>query len=85
MKDSSSLNSGLYVHFGSKLEDSVDMFRCQNTRRQDLMGIPALRLHKGGYSLCADHFEDSQFTCPAERNRLTHSAVPTLFQVQVPT
>ena len=64
MKDS---DSGLYVHFGSKVEDSVDMFRCQrwvqNTRRQDLMGIPALRLHKGGYSLCADHFEVCVCVC----------------------
>ena len=30
------------------------------------------------YTVCANHFEDSQFMNPAQKNRLIHNAVPTL-------
>ena len=30
------------------------------------------------YTVCANHFEDSQFMNPAQKNRLVHNAVPTL-------
>ena len=29
-------------------------------------------------TVCANHFEDSQFMNPAQKNRLIHNAVPTL-------
>ena len=30
------------------------------------------------YTVCANHFEDSQFMNPAQKNRFIHNAVPTL-------
>jgi hypothetical protein len=63
-------------------------FRCKlwvkNTRRADLLGKNVADLNTKGYYLCANHFEPSQFTIPAERKRLNWNAVPTLFDVPNP-
>ena len=34
------------------------------------------------YTVCANHFEDSQFMNPSKKNRLIHNAVPTLIVQQ---
>ena len=56
----------------------------QNTRREDLLGLTTAELRSRGFRLCSDHFEDSQFNCPAERRSLVWNAVPTLFSVPNP-
>jgi hypothetical protein len=61
----------------------VFYFRCRkwviNCCRADLDGKSAEELNKL-YYLCADHFEDTQFT-NISHNRLNWNAVPTLFNV----
>ena len=54
----------------------------QNTRRDDLRTVPLERLYT--YELCSNHFENSQFTNPERKNRLTKHAIPTLFNVPNP-
>ena len=41
------------------------------------------KLHKQ-YRVCQEHFEESQFMNPAVKNRLIHTAVPTIIAVQNP-
>ena len=48
-----------------------------NLRREDLMEYSTEQLY-AQYTVCANHFEDSQFMNPAQKNRLIHNAVPTL-------
>ena len=48
-----------------------------NLRREDLMKYSTEQLYVQ-YTVCANHFEDSQFMNPAQKNRLIHNAVPTL-------
>ena len=54
-----------------------------NSGRGDLNGFTTERLNKT-YSLCAAHFEDSQFMNIKEKRRLIWNAVPTLFDVPNP-
>ena len=54
----------------------------QNSRRQDLLNRSPSYLTTN-CKLCAEHFEDSQFTNPS-KNRLNWNAVPTLFSVPNP-
>ena len=48
-----------------------------NLRREDLMKYSTEQLY-AQYTVCANHFEDSQFMNPAQKNRLIYNAVPTL-------
>ena len=41
------------------------------------------KLHKQ-YRVCQEHFEESQFMNPVVRNRLIHTAVPTVIAVPNP-
>ena len=62
-------------------------FRCRrwviNTRREDLVNRSPDYCSKN-LKLCANHFEDSQFTSILLRNRLTKDAIPTIFDVPNP-
>ena len=42
-------------------------------RREDLMKYSTEQLY-AQYTVCANHFEDSQFMNPAQKNRLIHNA-----------
>lgn len=55
----------------------------QNTRRQDLINVSCERLRKS-YVLCAEHFENSQFSNRQSQNRLNWNAEPTIFAVPNP-
>ena len=48
-----------------------------NLRREDLMKYSTEQLY-AQYTVCANHFEDSPFMNPAQKNRPIHNAVPTL-------
>ena len=54
-----------------------------NTRRADLEKYSTEQLYNG-YTLCANHFEDSQFMNPQAKIKLIHNALPTLFDVPNP-
>ena len=54
-----------------------------NTRRADLEKYSTEQLYNG-YTLCANHFEDSQFMNPQAKKSLIHNALPTLFDVPNP-
>ena len=54
-----------------------------NTRRADLDKYSTEQLYKC-YTLCANHFEDSQFMNPQAKKSLIHNALPTLFDVPNP-
>ena len=45
--------------------------------------IDVEKLHKN-HHLCSEHFEDSQFMNAANKNKLIHNAVPTIFNVPNP-
>ena len=47
------------------------------------MSYSAEKLNKQ-YTVCANHFEDNQFMNPLVKNRLIHSAVPTILTYQIP-
>lgn len=56
-----------------------------NCRRSDLDKLRKQTLYLyESCRLCADHFEDTQFMNPRLRNRLTSTAVPTIFKVPNP-
>ena len=54
-----------------------------NTKRADLEKYSTEQLYNG-YTLCANHFEDSQFMNPQAKMKLIHNALPTLFDVPNP-
>lgn len=60
------------------------IFRChlwlQNTFRDDLLEKTPLYLNNNCH-ICADHFEDEQFSNKVTKNRLKWNAVPTLFNI----
>jgi len=63
------------------------LFRCQrwvqNTRRDDLLNRSHVYLNNN-CRLCAEHFEEDQFSNRMTKNRLKWNAVPTLFNVPNP-
>jgi len=65
------------------------IYRCkdwvQRLRRDDLMKKDVKLLYSsGGYHLCSDHFENSQFMNANEKKRLIWSAVPSIFNIPNP-
>jgi len=52
-------------------------------RREDLLKRDAAYLNRNCF-LCASHFEPSQFTNPAMRNRLIWNALPSVFDIRNP-
>ncbi|XP_029649706.2 THAP domain-containing protein 5-like [Octopus sinensis] len=52
----------------------------QNTCRDDLLDKSPLYLNHNCH-ICADHFEDDQFSNKLTKNRLKWNAVPTLFNI----
>jgi hypothetical protein len=63
-------------------------FRCkewiQRMRREDLQKQDFARFYNGGYYLCANHFEESQFMNATQRNSLIWNAVPSIFSIPNP-
>ena len=51
--------------------------------RGDLMAFSTEKLNTQ-YRVCANHFEDSQFMNPLQKNRLIHNAVPKFITSPVP-
>uniref|UniRef100_UPI00358FEABB 52 kDa repressor of the inhibitor of the protein kinase-like n=1 Tax=Myxine glutinosa TaxID=7769 RepID=UPI00358FEABB len=66
---------------------SKNMERCQrwvqNTRKDDLLNRSPVYL-SNNCRLCAEHFEEDQFSNRMTKNRLKWNAVPTLFNVPNP-
>ena len=54
-----------------------------NTRRADLEKYSTEQLYNG-YTLCVNHFEDSQFMNPQAKIKLINNALPMLFDVPNP-
>ncbi len=70
------------------MNDKKNFFcRCRkwiiNCRRADLEKYTPEQLYKN-YQLCAEHFEDNQFSNSQTKKRLIPSAYPTLFDIKNP-
>lgn len=64
----------LFFYDTQNVSRSHLIFRCRkwvpNTRCQDLLDKTTAELHTGGYYICSEYFEPSQFTIPEERKCL---------------